>query len=126
MSMTTLGDAARFHMLQHDGTRLRQEVERLTSALSTGRHGDLGRAMGGDFGDLAAMARSLTLTQTFARTIDEAGFAADARQTALARVESEIDGLAPHLLALSTSGGMHDLALALADAPERFAQRWQR
>jgi flagellar hook-associated protein 3 FlgL len=121
MSMTTLGDAARFHMLQHDGTRLRQEVERLTSALSTGRHGDLGRATGGDFGDLAAMARSLTLTQTFARTIDEAGFAADARQTALARVESEIDGLAPHLLALSTSGGMHDLALALADAPERFA-----
>lgn len=122
MSWTTLGDAARFHMMQHDGTRLREELQRLTTALSTGRQSDLGRASGGDFGGLADITRSLTLTQTFARTIDEAGFAAAARQTALARIETEIEGLAPHILGLSTSGGMQDLALALADAPQRLDQ----
>ena len=122
MSWTTLGDAARFHMMQHDGTRLRLELQRLTTELSTGRQSDLGRATGGDFGSLADVMRSLTLTQTFTRTLDEAGFAAAARQTALARIESEIDGLAPHILGLSTGGGLQDLTLALADAPERFSQ----
>lgn len=122
MSWTSLGDAARLQTMQQDGTRLRQELQRLTSELSTGQHSDLGRATGGDFGGLSAMARALTLTQTFARTIDAAGFAADARQTALARIDTEIDGLAPRLLSLATGGALHDLGLLLADGPERLSQ----
>lgn len=122
MSWTSLGDAARFHMMRHDGTRLRHDLQRLTNELSTGRQADPGRATGGDFGALADLSRALTLTQTFARTIDEASFAAGARQAALARIEAEIDGMSPHLLGLSTSGSLQDLNLALADAPDRFAQ----
>lgn len=122
MSWTTLGDAARFQMMQQDGTRLRQDLHRLTAELSSGRQSDLGRASGGNFGPLAEVSRALRLSEAFTRTIDEAAFTASARQAALARIESELDGLAPHILGLSIGGGLQDLALALADAPERFAQ----
>ena len=120
MNMTGLGDAARYRMLQQDGTRLREALQRLTGELSSGRHGDLGRAMGGDFAPLADVERSLHLTGTFARTIAEAGMMAGARQTALGRIEAEIDGLAPHLLGLAAGGSLQDVTLAIADAGERL------
>jgi flagellar hook-associated protein 3 FlgL len=122
MSWTSLGDAARFHMLQQDGTRLRQDLQRLTSELSSGRQVDLGHATGGDFATLADITRSLRLTETFSRSIAEAGFAASARQSALARIETEIDGLGLNFLGVSAAGSLQDLTLALADAPERLEQ----
>jgi flagellar hook-associated protein 3 FlgL len=122
MSWTTLGDAARFHVLQQDGTRLRQELQRLTSEMSSGRQADLGRATGGDFVALADISRSLRLSQAFSHSIAEASFAATARQTALERIEAEIDGLGPQILGISAGGNLQDLALALTDGPERLEQ----
>lgn len=122
MSWSSLGDAARFHTIQQDGTRLRQEMQRLTSELSSGRQADLGRALGGDFTALADITRSLHLTQTFSRSIAEAGLAANARQIALERIETEIDGLGLNILGISAAGSLQDMTLALADAPERLEQ----
>lgn len=125
MSWTTLGDAARFHMMQQDGSRLRHEVQRLSSELSSGRQADVGRALGGDFTVLADVARSLRLTETFSRSIAEAGFAASARQTVLDRIASEVDDLGAHLMEALSAGSLTDMVLAAADAPERVSQAVQ-
>jgi flagellar hook-associated protein 3 FlgL len=115
-----LGDAARQQLLQRDGTRLREALQRLTTELGTGRHADLGRATGGDFTPLADLGRSLRLSETFARTIAEAGMLAGARQAALGRIEAELEGVAPHLLGLAAGGSLQDVTLAIADAGERL------
>jgi len=122
MSFGTYGDVAQFHRLRQDGTRLQQEMQRLTQELSTGRQADLGRATDGDFSSLAALDRSLRLQTAFARSIVEAGLDATARQAALERVEAEIDGVAPRMLGLATGGSLHDMTLAIADAPDRLEQ----
>jgi len=122
MNWTSLGTAARFQMMQQNGTQMRQDLQRLSSELASGQHRDLGRATGGDFTALAEISRSLRLTESFSRSMAETGFAATARQTALGRIEVEIDGLVPHLLGVSSAGTLKDMALALADAPERLAQ----
>lgn len=122
MTTSGLGDVARFQLLQQDGTRLRHDLQRLTTELSTGQRADLGRATGGDFTPLADLERSLRLTETFARTIAEAGLAASARQAALGRIEAEVEGTAPNLLGLATGGSLQDITLAVADAGDRLDQ----
>jgi flagellar hook-associated protein 3 FlgL len=116
------GDAAQFHRFRQDGALLRQEMQRLTAELSTGRHADTGRALGGDFRAVADLSHRIQLHSVFARTIAEAGIDAQGRQAALERVEAELDGLAPHLLGMATGGSLQDMTLSLADAPDRFAQ----
>jgi flagellar hook-associated protein 3 FlgL len=122
MTVSGLGDAAGPYRLQQDGLRLRQDLQRLTAEIASGRQSDPGRATGGDFGALAGIARSLQLAETYARSIAEADRAAAARQTALGEVEGALDGLAPRVLAHATGGSLADLDRALADAPGRFAQ----
>ena len=122
MSSLGLGDGARLQLLQQDGARLRDDLQRLTAELSSGQRADLGRATGGDFTPLADLGRSLRLTETFARTIADAGLAASARQSALGRVEAELDGMAPRLLGLATGGSLQDMTLAVADAGDRLDQ----
>jgi flagellar hook-associated protein 3 FlgL len=122
MTLSTLGDAARFQQMQLDGSRLRQELQRLSTELGTGRQSDPGRATGGDFTVLADLSRSLRLSETFARSIAEAGLAAGARQAALARVEAEIDTLAPGMLGFAAGGSLQDMTLAIADGADRLEQ----
>lgn len=116
------GDAAQFHRLRQDGAQLQRDMQRLTEELGSGRVTDTGRALGGDFTALADLSHRLHLQGVFARTIAEAGLEAQARQSALERIEAEIDGVAPHLLALATGGSLQEMALSVADAPDRFAQ----
>jgi flagellar hook-associated protein 3 FlgL len=122
MTFGTIGDAAQFNRLRQDGNRLQQEMQRLTSELSTGRQADLGRATGGDFSALADLGRSLRLQTAFAQSIAEAGLDANARQDALAKVESEIDAFAPSILSHAMGGSLQSMALSIADAPDRLGQ----
>lgn len=120
MSWSSLGSAAHMHMMQQEGLRQRQELQRLTGELASGRRSDLGGATGGDFTALADISRALELNTAFSRSIAEAGFLADARQTALARVETEIEGLLPRIVAFSVHGTIQEMPLALGHAPERL------
>ncbi|GAA5074782.1 flagellin [Roseibacterium beibuensis] len=120
MSLTTLGDAAGYHLFRRDSAGLKADLQRLTTELSTGRVSDLGQATGGDFSALSDVMHRLRLTETFATGIAEAALAAQGRQTALERLSAEIEGLGPGLLAVSNSGAASELQLRLADAPDRF------
>jgi flagellar hook-associated protein 3 FlgL len=122
--MTSLGfgDVAQFNRLRQDGSRLQQDLQRLTAELSSGQQLDQGRAVGGDFAALADLSRTLRLQTAFAQSIAEAGIDANARQTALERIEAGIDDLAPRILGLATGGSLRDLSLSIAEAPARFDQ----
>lgn len=120
MTVTGPGDAAQTRLLQQQGTRLRQDLARLTGELSSGQVADPGRATGGDFGPLATLGRAQHLGEVFARTIAEAQMTAGARQAALGRIEAELDGLAPHLLGMAAGGSLQDVTLAVADGAARL------
>ncbi|AHM03728.1 hypothetical protein roselon_01340 [Roseibacterium elongatum DSM 19469] len=121
MSLSTLGDAARYALFRRDSGQLKTDLARLTSELSTGQRSDLGRATGGDFSALSDITRRLRLSDSFATGLAQAALTAEARQSALGRVAAEIEGLGPSLLAVSSSGADGELQLRLADAPDRFA-----
>lgn len=122
MTSIGFGDAAQFNRLRQDGSRLQQDLLRLTVELGTGQQADPGRAVGGDFSALADLSRQLRLQTAFAQSIAEAGIDANSRQAALERIEAEIDGLSPRSLALASGGSLLDMSLSLADAPQRFEQ----
>jgi len=122
MSFGTIGDTAQAYRLRQDGARLQQDLLRLTQELSSGRRADIGQATGGDFSTLAELGRSLRMQAAFAQSISEAGLDAAGRQAALERVEAGVDGFAPHILGLASGGSLQDMALSIADAPDRLAQ----
>lgn len=122
MSMTTFGDAAQFLMLRNDSARLKTDLTRLTSELSTGRTADLGRALGGDYSTLADITRSMRLNSAFSASVTEASIAAEGRQIALTRFAAEVEGFAPDLLAVTGAGSQSDLQLKLANGTDRFEQ----
>lgn len=122
MSITTFSDAAQFHLLRHDSAQQKADLTRLTSELSSGRVADLGKALGGDYAALADITRGMRLNATFSASVTEASIAAEGRQNALERISAELDGFAPSLLAISSSGNLSGLQLKLADAGDRFEQ----
>jgi len=122
MTLTRISDAAHFQLLRQDTARLKGDMHRLTSELSTGRHADLGSAVSGDFSGLSDVTRRLALTRSYANGIAQASLMADARQTALGQIEAELSGTAPHLIAVATSGTLSEMTLANAAAPDRFDQ----
>ncbi len=120
MSLVTFGDAAQFQSLRRDSAQIKEDLSRLTGELSSGRHADLGRALGGDFSTLADITRSLRLNQSFSSSVTDAAIAAEGRQSALARLSAEIEGFAPALLSVTGAGSQSDLQLKLANTAERF------
>lgn len=120
MSLVTFGDAAQFLSLRRDSAQIKEDMSRLTAELSSGRTSDVGRALGGDFSTLADITRGLRLNSSFTSSVTDAAIAAEARQSALARLSAEIDGYAPSLLSITGGGSLSDLQLKLADGTERF------
>lgn len=120
MSLVTFGDAAQYQFLRRDSAQIKEDISRLTGELSSGRHADLGRALGGDFSTLADITRSLRLNASFSASVTDAAIAAEGRQSALERVGAEIDGFAPQLLSVAGAGSQTNLQLKLANGTERF------
>jgi flagellar hook-associated protein 3 FlgL len=112
MSVTSLGDLAQSFMLRRQNLQVRQEVNRLTEELTTGRSADLSARLSGDYAYLSDIERSLGLIQGYRTSVAEAGVFTGAMQTALERVQtvsgslsrSIIDGLGGGLPAVQAIG----------------------
>jgi flagellar hook-associated protein 3 FlgL len=121
MSFVTSGDAARFATFGQDVARLKTDLQRLSAELGSGRKADIGNALGGDFTGLSEIQRGLRLNDTFRTGLSNAAAVAQARQASLDRLAVELENAGPELLAVVSNGRSSELALRLADAPDRLA-----
>ncbi len=86
MTFQGVGDLAQSFQLRRDNARLQELLRSVSSELSTGRTSDLGRAVSGDFGQLAGIERSLSRLSAYETTASETRLMADAAQASLAFV----------------------------------------
>lgn len=120
MTFATSGDGARFASFNQDATRLKSQLQRLTSELASGRKDDLGDAVGGNFTGLSEVTRNLRLNESYLNGLSNAATAAAARQATLERLGAELDNTGPELLAVVSDGRSTELDLRLAESKDRL------
>jgi flagellar hook-associated protein 3 FlgL len=103
MSFTTIGDLSKSFQLRQDNARLKADLQRLTTELSTGRTTDLRAATRGDLRPLASFERSVSLLASFRTSNAEAGLFAEAAQAALADLQSGAETLSAAAILARTS-----------------------
>lgn len=103
MSLTTIGDLSQSLQLRRDNARLKVDMQRLTTELSTGRTSDLRAATRGDLRPLAEFERTIPLLETFRTSNAEAALFAEVAQSALADVEAGAGILSASALLARTS-----------------------
>ncbi|MEP2473381.1 flagellin [Roseobacter sp.] len=102
MSATSLGDLAQSFLFQRRSISLRQDLNRLTDELSSGKVSDIREVMSGNHGYLTDLERSLEVLESYSVANIEAAYTTDAMQVSLERVQD--------------SGGTLGLDLLLASA----------
>ncbi len=103
MSSVSLGDLAKSFMLRRHNVSLKQDLQRLTTELTTGKVSDTAQHVSGDLMQLSGIDGSLARLKGFNAITNEAGVFASAMQTAL----GTIDGLSSELsssLLIATAG----------------------
>lgn len=98
MKLQSFGDLAQAFQTGRQSADLKSRAARLTGELTTGRSGDPGRLLGGDFGPLAGIGRTLTALTSYARAASEAAGFADGVQTVLGRLQDLGAGATSSLL----------------------------
>ena len=98
MSRISLGDASLTNILSRQGMQLRAQIQRAANEVASGRQGDLGQALRGDFLPLLAVDASLARLKSFAGNTAEAAFQTAAQQSALAGLSGLAVDLADSLL----------------------------
>jgi flagellar hook-associated protein 3 FlgL len=120
MSFTTIGDLSQSFQLRRDNARLKEEMQRLTTELSTGRTADLRGTTRGDFRPLAALERSVALLGAFRTSNAEAALFAEVAQGALADVEAGAGSLSATALIARTSAVPAQIDAVGREATQQF------
>ena len=112
MPQISIGDLAQSFMLRRQGTLLKQQMNRLTGELSSGRAADLNRHLSGSFAFLADIENDLTVQASYRTAATEAQFTAAAMQSALDHVQTLTVDLAETAVTAGTvSGDVANLGL---------------
>jgi flagellar hook-associated protein 3 FlgL len=120
MSFTTIGDLSQSFQLRRDNARLKEDMQRLTTELSTGRTADLREATRGDLRPLASLERSVSLLATFRTSNAEAALFAEVAQAALADVEAGAGTLSATALLARTSAVPVQIDAVGREAAQQF------
>ena len=120
MSFLSVGDLTQSFLLRHQSTRLKTEMQRLTSELASGKLGDLAKAVSGDFGPLGGIERSLSNLKAFKVSANEASRFVSATQDSLGLVQSLSQELAPGLMTAGNSGHSSLISAAATDSRQKF------
>lgn len=102
MNYGSLGDLSRAYAMQTRNTSLKQDIERLTTELSTGQTADLRTAVGSNAAYVSDLERSLTKLDGYDLATLEAGQFASGVQTALTYIDDLNDSFRDSML--NTSG----------------------
>ncbi|WP_435310417.1 flagellin [Primorskyibacter sedentarius] len=101
--MQTLGDLAQGMALRVHQSRIKSEMNKLTTEISTGQVLDQGERVGGDFRQLAGIQHSLTRLEGYRTATVEATQIADTLQTILGKVQDEAQALAAPLASVTSN-----------------------
>lgn len=116
----TIGDLAQSLALRQDNLRIRADLERLSSELSSGKKADVTSAVSGDFGALSAIENSLVKLDSYEVAAKEARLMVQTSQQVLGQIQTSMAELSGALL-LSQNGGPASLVdTAGADARARL------
>lgn len=121
MTITSIGDLARSFHLRQQNTQAKSDLTRLTQELASGQVSDLGKALRGDFSALSSIERSLRLIDAYRHSTAEAALLTSGAQSALETLRTEIDVIAPTLLAATGGGAMHQMEIVADSASDRLS-----
>lgn len=110
------GDLAQSFSMQTRNTALKQDIQRLTEELSSGRIADVRQAVGGNTAYVNDLERSLAKLDGYSLATVEAGQLADGMQTALSRIGTLNIDFRSTLLGSSNSGLDLDAQNVLSEA----------
>lgn len=120
MSLVTFGDLAQSLAGRVQSSRLRSDLSRLSTELTTGRTQDAARHIGGDTTALSALDRSLARLTAERTTLSEAALQADVTQSAIGTISDEAAAAASDLAAAVSSGTPRQVDLVTQEARDRF------
>lgn len=113
MSLQTIGDLAQSFGLQRQSTALKQQIDRLTQELSTGRAADLGERLSGNLLRFSQIEHDLVSLDSHLTAAREARVDAATMQTALGQVQTQSARLAGNAITVgSVAGGAQVETLA--------------
>ena len=120
MTLSSIGDLARSFTLRNQVTQLKAELERRSQEVTTGRTGDIGRAVRGDFTPLTALDATLARLDAFRSVTTEAALSTQAMQSALASVSDMSGRLGSTLLSVTGPGNPTSVDAVAKDALAQF------
>lgn len=120
MNLLSVGDMAQYYTMQKHNSALKTRLSQLGSEVTTGKVSDVGATLGGDFSQISAINRSLSMLESFSLVSTEAGIAASAMQSSLETIQTLSQEIGPKLMSITTIGGANVLDSITADADERL------
>ncbi len=112
MNALSFGDMAQSALLRRQNSYLKTEMSRLTQELSSGQVQDVSKHLGGDYGYLTEVERSLRVVSAFRTSATEAAIFTATMQNALGFVGDALKGMSIELIAAGTGGlsGTNEIA----------------
>lgn len=121
MSILSVGDRASAFQIRRLSADLKSDLTRLGRELASGQKSDIGAAVSGDFGPVAAIERNLTALRAYQTTAAETSQLLEAAQLALDDVQQMGRALSPGLLSAANARNAAMIEATGEDARQKFA-----
>ncbi len=104
MKALSFGDMAQSVALRRQNSQLKAEMSRLTQELSSGQVQDVAQHLGGDYGYLTELERSMRISAAFQSSATEAALFSTSMQNSLGFVADALQDMSFGLIAAGTGG----------------------
>lgn len=121
MSSVSFGDLALPSLLQRQNAGLKDQMQRLTSELTTGVAQDSGRKLGGDFSRLAGLERSLAALDAYGKSSAMAALYIQMQQNSLQAIGSSASALGSSLLQAGSAGGQPQIGVVASQGADALS-----
>lgn len=122
MQLSNIGDLAQTALLRRDTARVKGDLDRLTLEMTSGRIADLNAALKGQFGPLAGIGRSLSMSDAHLAGNATAARFAEGQQIALGVVHELVQTAGPAFLEAAGPGSDVQRGVIAAQASQQLRQ----
>lgn len=122
MQLSNIGDLAQSTLLRRDTARVKNDLDRLTGEMTSGMVADLNTALRGQFGPLAGLGRSLSLSEAHVAANGAAARFAEGQQIALQAVHGSVQAAGPAFLEAAGPGSDVQRSVLAGQASQQFRQ----